>query len=151
MRGLALVVLLALAAGGCSSWWTPKWPPSTWMPAPRPAAKLLADADRSVSEGKYQDALEAYDEILAKYPDAEEAPRASARREPLADLIAARAQISRLATAVRNQENDLARLRSELARSRQEIQRLTEESEKLRADLEQLKRIDIDLERRRKQ
>ena len=144
-----MVAAAVLAVAGCASW-PPSWLPATWLPANRPSARLLADADRSFTEGKYQEALDAYDEILAKYPETDEAPRAGARREPLADLLAARTQITRLSAAMRAQESELARLRGEISRSRQQILRLTDETDRLRADLEQLKRIDIDLERRHK-
>ena len=38
----------------------------------------------------------------------------------------------------------------EVQRNRQELQRVTAESERLRGDLERLKRIDLELERRRR-
>jgi chromosome segregation ATPase len=110
-----------------------------------------------VTDGQYEGALEAYGEILARYPDTHEAARARSSREPLADLLAARAQVARLTADMKAQEAELARTRdqvaardTELARARQEIARLTAEADRLRADLEHLKKIDIDLERRRK-
>ena len=118
---------------------------------------LLVQADRLLTQGQYGGALEAYGEILAKYPDTDEAGRARSGRETLANLLAARAHISRLAAEMKAQEAELARTREqvaardgELARARQEIARLTAEADRLRADLENLKKIDIDLERRRK-
>jgi hypothetical protein len=139
-RLLLAVTLLSFA--GCAS--------GAWSPRERPAAKLLAQADRLVVEDKHAEALGVYDQILARYPDADEAPRARASRKTLAGLLAARAQVVRLTTAGKTHEAELARARGELARARQEILRLTEETDRLRADLEQLKRIDIDLERRQK-
>lgn len=114
-------------------------------------------ADRSVTEGRYADALNTYDEILAKYPDTAEADRARTSRAPLSGLHAARTEIARLTAEMKAREAALTRARAEvaaregdLARARQEIARLTAETERLRADLEQLKRIDIDAERRRR-
>jgi len=158
----ALVAMIAAIAGCASS------PPP---PPPRPSATLLVHADRMVIAGQYGDALDAYGEILAKYPDADEAGRARGSREALGALLAARAQVARLTADMNAQaaelvrarehaaarEHDLTRAREqaaardgELARARQEIARLTAEADRLRADLETLKKIDIDLERRRK-
>jgi uncharacterized protein HemX len=125
---------------------------------------LLGQADRLVSQGQYAGALEAYGEILAKYPETDEAARARGGRDTLTSLLAARAQVARLAAEMKAQETELARAReqaagrdAELTRARQEIARLTAEADRLRADadrvradLENLKKIDIDLERRRK-
>jgi chromosome segregation ATPase len=132
---------------------------------------LLVRADQMMTAGEYGDALEAYGEILAKYPDADEARRARGSREAIAALLAARAQVARLTADMKAREAELARTREhvaardhdvararehlaardgDLARARQEITRLTAEADRLRADLETLKKIDIDLERRRK-
>lgn len=153
MTRWALVVMIGAIAGCASA-----------SPA-RPPAMLLVHADRMMIVGEYADALEAYGEILAKYPDADEAGRARGSREAIAALLAARAQVARLtadmkareAEVARTREHDVARAREqlaardgELARARQEIARLTAEADRLRADLETLKKIDIDLERRRK-
>jgi tetratricopeptide (TPR) repeat protein len=114
-------------------------------------------ADRLVTQGQYADALEAYEQILAKYPDANEATRARISREAITGLLAARAQIGRLTAGMKAQEVELARIRdqiaardAELSRARAEIARLTADADRLRTDLEQLKRIDLDLERKRK-
>lgn len=117
---------------------------------PRPSATLLARADRMVTVGHYADALEAYEQILAKYPEADEAARARISRDALAELLAARARIGRLTAGMKAQEAELARMRDELSRARAEIARLTADADRLRTDLEQLKRIDIDLERPRR-
>jgi hypothetical protein len=161
-RWVLVVIIGAIA--GCAS--------SSPLPLPlRPSAMLLAQADRLVSEGQYAGALDTYGEILSNYPDAVEAGRARSGREALAALLAARAQVVRLTAEMKTQgaelvrareqvtarESDLTRTReqvaareSDLARARQEIARLTAEADRLRADLETLKKIDIDLERRRK-
>jgi hypothetical protein len=141
-----LVVIIG-AVIGCAS----------LSPPSRPSTTLLVQADRLVTEGHYADALDAYGELLAKYPSTDEAGRARTRRDALAGLLAARAQVARLTAEMKVQEAELARTREqvtardgELARARQEIARLTAESDRLRADLENLKKIDLDLERRRK-
>ena len=119
-------------------------------PSPRPAAMVLVRADRLVAQGQYGDALEAYGEILAKYPATDEAGRARSSRDTLGHLLAARAQITRLTADMKVQEAQMKMQDAELARARQEIARLTAEADRLRTDLENLKKIDIDLERRRK-
>jgi tetratricopeptide (TPR) repeat protein len=138
---VALAVMIVSLAG-CASWSTP--------PPPRPSATLLAQADRLMTAGQYADALDAYEQILAKYPDAIEAARARINRDALTELLAARTRIGRLTASMKAQEVEIARMRDELARARAEITRLTADADRLRTDLEQLKRIDIDLERPRK-
>jgi len=157
----ALVVIIVTAAG-CVLSDPPPRPPAP--PLVRPSVTLLARADGLVADGQYTDALEAYGEILSKYPDTDEAGRARSSRETLGNLLAARARIARLTAEMKaqevqmkTQESELARVRGEvtardgeLAKARQEIARLSAEAERLRTDLEHLKKIDIDLERRRK-
>src|SRR5262249_48165214 len=131
---------------------------------PRPSETLLMRADGLVDDGRYADALEAYGEIVSRYPDTGEAVRARRRRETVNNVLAARAQIAKLTAELKAneiqmkvQETELARVRGEvaardgeLAKARQEIVRLMAEADRLRGDLENLKKIDIDLERRRK-
>lgn len=125
---------------------------------------MLAKADRLVDQGEYARALEAYDELLVRYPDDAAAPRARSTRDAVARLVAARDEVERLrrelagarqALTARDGELDTARQAlttrdGELQRARQELQRVTAESERLRADLERLKRIDLGIERRRR-
>lgn len=153
MTRWALVVIIVTVAGCVLS-----------APAPRPSETLLVRADGLVTDGQYADAVAAYGEILTKYPDTDEAGRARRSRETLNSLLAARAQITRLtaeikaqAVQMKTQETEVARVRGEvtardgeLAKARQEIARLTAEADRLRVDLDNLKKIDIDLERRRK-
>ncbi len=153
MTRWALVVIIVMIAGCVLS-----------APVPRPSETLLVRADRLVTDGQYADAVAAYGEILTKYPDTDEAGRARRSRETLNSLLAARAQITRLTAEIKaqevqmkTQEAELARIRGEvtardgeLAKARQEIARLTAEADRLRVDLDSLKKIDIDLERRRK-
>jgi len=151
---VALAVMIMFLVG-CAAW------SST---PPRPSATLLAQADRLVTAGQYADALDAYEQILAKYPETNEASRAQISRDALSELLAARARIGRLTVSMKAQEaenarmrdengrmrDENARMRDELSRARAEITRVTADADRLRADLEQLKRIDIDLERPRK-
>ena len=146
MTRWVLVVIIG-AIAGCASSALP----------PRPSATLLVKADRLVTQGQYAGALEAYEEILVKYPETDEAGHARSSRDAVATLVRARAHIARLTADMKAQEAELARTRAEVAvrdgelqRARQEIARLTAETDRLRADLENLKKIDIDLERRRK-
>jgi hypothetical protein len=146
VRGPIIAVILGLLAG-CASW------PATWSPRAllsHPSSTLFERADRLVADRQYEDALEAYDQILAKYPDADEAGRARAARDVLAGLLAARARIARLSAEIRVKEAELARAREQLSAREGDLLRTRQEAERLRADLEQLKRIDIDLERRLK-
>jgi chromosome segregation ATPase len=150
---LALVVIIIGAVAGC-----------VLSAASSRPTEALVRADGLAADGQYSDALEAYGEILTKYPDTDEADRARRSRDTINGLLAARAQVARLSAEVKArdaqlkaQEAELARVRGdlaardgELARARQEIARLTAEADRLRVDLENLKKIDIDLERRRK-
>ena len=144
MTAFVLAVTVWLLAGCASS-------------LPRASATLLVRADRLVSEEQYAAALNTYDEILAKYPGTKEAGRARTSRDTLGDVLAARTQIARLTAVMKTQQAELARARQQLiaregdlVHARQEIARLVAETERLRTDLEQLKKIDIDLERRRR-
>ena len=139
MTRWALVVMIVTVAGCVLP-----------TPSPRPSAMVLVRADRLVAQGQYADALEAYGEILAKYGDTDDAGRARNSRDTLGHLLAARAQIARLTADMKVQEAQMKMQDAELARARQEIARLTAEADRLRTDLENLKKIDIDLERRRK-
>lgn len=157
MRPSALA-LLACALAGCSA-----------LAALRPpaGAALLAQADGLAAEGRYEDALAAYEDWLRRHPDAGEARRVRASRAALAALVEARAEVARLrrqldeVAGLRDElaarERELARVRGELAgrdgevaRLRQEVARLAAEADRLRADLETLKRVDLEMERRRR-
>jgi hypothetical protein len=118
--------LLAVTVGGCA-----------WLPPTRvtPAASALAYADDLARAGAWEDAVSAYGHYLARYPDADEAPRAAGSRDTLRALLAAREEVTRL--------------RDELARRDTDLVRLRHEAERLRADLEKLKQIDFKLERRK--
>jgi hypothetical protein len=114
-----LVVIIGTIAGCASS-----------SPPTRPSASLLGKADRLVSQGQYASALEAYGEILAKYPETDDAAHARSSRETLTNFLAARAQLARVTTEMKAQETELTRTREqvaardgELARARGEIAR----------------------------
>jgi len=123
MRRALAAGLLVLAVSGCAAW-----------PFGRGAMRL-AEADRLAREGEWSAAVAAYDDYLARYPDAWGAPRALESRDTLATLIRLRQEV--------------ARLRDELARRDSEIIRVRQEAERLRSDLERLKQIDLRLERTR--
>jgi hypothetical protein len=126
-------IALALTLGGCASW-----------PFVRgPAQGLLDEADRRLEQLDYLGALEAYDEIVMRYPESAGAGRARARREPLLEMV-------RLRAAIAVREAEIVRLREEVGRRQADVARLAGEAEKLRADLEQLKKIDLRLERPRR-
>jgi hypothetical protein len=112
-------------------------------PVVRPSAVLLDRADRLVGDGDYRAAVGAYDEILTRYPQDRIARRAQVRRDTVAGLLAARADVARL-------REELVAREVEVGRLRQEVQRLLAESERLRADIEELKRIDLRQEERRR-
>jgi hypothetical protein len=131
-RTQAAAVALALALGGCASW-----------PFRAPAQGLLDEADRRLERLDYVGALEAYDEVLLRYPDSAGAARARVRRGPLVEAV-------RLRAAIALREAEILRLRDELGRRQADMARLAGEAEQLRADLEQLKKIDLRLERPRR-
>jgi hypothetical protein len=126
MRRAAAVVLLAAVLGGCATW--------SWWPF-RPAAVLLARADRAAEELRYREALGLYDEFLARFSEDAAAPRALESRDTVAAIVTTRDELARLRDEVRAREAEVTRLRAELAR--------------LRADLEKIKQLDLRLERRR--
>jgi hypothetical protein len=108
-----------------------------------PSSALVARGDRLAQQGDYAGAVQAYDEVIAKYPDDGVAPRVRVSREAMAGLLAARADVVKL-------RETLAAREGELARVRQDLQKVTAEAERLRADLEQLKQIDLRQERKRR-
>ena len=132
-RSIASAVALALALGGCASW-----------PLFRgPAHELLDEADRRLERRDYLGALEAYDDIVMRYPESAGAGQARARREPLLEMV-------RLRAAIAVREAEIVRLREDVGRRQADMARLAGEAEQLRADLEQLKKIDLRLERPRR-
>ncbi len=129
---LGAVVTVVVALAGCSAL-------PTFM---RPAGALLERADGLVIAGRYTEAVAAYDEWLARYPDDGGAPRVASRRETVAALVETRAEVARLRRQLGERDADVGRLR-------QEAERLRQEGERLRTDLENLKRIDLRQERGR--
>ena len=147
MRRAAAAALLTLTLGGCAS--------ATWWPF-RPAALLLARADRAAERLHYRDALRHYDDFLTRFPEDPEARRALESRDTVAAILTTgeeqtrlRAELTRLRAELTGREAELGRLRDDVMRLRQELLSRQAESDRLRADLERLKQIDLKLERRR--
>ncbi|MBI1847431.1 MAG: hypothetical protein HYR86_10720 [Candidatus Rokubacteria bacterium] len=143
-RLLFSAIMLLLA--GCAS----------WVPGSRPST-LLREADRSSLEGRYADALAAYDEFLEHYPEDRATLHARTSRAAAAAVLATRAEAERLgrevaslreALAARERdaargESEVTRLRAELAARQADFARLNGELERLREDIEELKRVDL--------
>lgn len=127
-RGLGVIILLL---SGCMVW-----------PFARSAA-LLDRADHLAARGDYAAAVRVYDEFLDKYPDDPAAVRALTSRDTAASILTARDEIARLRVRLEDRDGEAGRLR-------QEIERLRAEADRLRADLEKLKRLELELERRRR-
>jgi chromosome segregation ATPase len=134
------------------------------MPTPvMPSVMLLAEADGLLSEGNHGDAVLAYQDFLARFPDDTAAARVRATRDILSSLAITNAEVLRLREQTQVAEGDLVRLRrdlavrqaevgrlrQELAERQAELARLTEEADNLRRDLERLKNVDLRLERPR--
>lgn len=161
-----VLMLVALATvAGCASSAPPALPPP-----PPPGTALLARADELTGLGEYARAIEAYDVYLQLHDGAVAVPRVRATRAALAGVVAARAEVARLAGELSAREREIGRLRQalvareqdlgrvgeelaardvELFRARQELARLAGEADRLRADIERLKQMDLRLEQRR--
>lgn len=140
----------------------PPAPPPSSVPV-MPSTLLLAEADGLLSEGNYEDAVNAYGDFLRRFGGDATASRVRATRDVLSSLVATNAEVARLREQTQVAERDLTRLRrdlalrqTELGRLRQELAerqaelaRLTEEGDSLRLDLERLKSVDLRLERPR--
>ena len=135
MRELAVVVVLVAVFAACAS-----------APGRIEAHAALERAEVLVARGDYGSALAAYDEFLGRHPDH---PRARSARDTVAQMVAARAEASRLREELFARDRELARTREELAKIRQELQTRQAEAERLRTDLERLKQIDLKPERKR--
>jgi chromosome segregation ATPase len=150
---------------------------SLWLPVRRPADSPFDRADALAQRGDYDEALAAYDEIVARNAAAD-APHARVVRDVIGALVKLRARVAerdaeletlrqqlagreaelaRVQRDATGRDTELGRLRAEITSrqaeiaSRQaEIARLTTESEQLRADLDKLKRSDLLLEQRRR-
>ncbi len=85
---LASLPLVTLLLAGCASM-------PSWMPFGSSHA-LRERADRLALEGRYSDAVEAYDEFLARYPDDGTAPRVRVSRGAAAGVLATRNEVERL-------------------------------------------------------
>jgi HAMP domain-containing protein len=133
VRRVLAAAALAVVVGGC-----------TWMPWKHAETGTVAleRADDLARSGAWEDAVNAYGQYLALYPDAEHARRAAASRDTLRALLTARAEVARL-------REEVARLRDELGKRDSDLVKIRLEAERLRTDLERMKQIDFKLERRR--
>lgn len=129
-RGFRVLIIIILLAG-CAAW-----------PFGR-SSGLLERADRLAADGDYVAAVSAYDEFLDKYPDDRAAARARASRDTAAEMGRLRSEVVRLREQLGVREGELNRIR-------QELSRLLTEADRLRVDLENLKRLDLELERRKR-
>lgn len=162
----ALVGAIIVCLAGCSA-----------SPAAPPSVALLDEAERRAAQGDYAAAVNLYEDVLAFQSNPAVLAKARAGRDTVAGLLAARGEADRLrqqlaareaeilrlrdalvtreralaaqerALAVR--DGELAQVRHELAARQAEIRQLSAETDKLRADLDNLRRIDLNLERRR--
>ena len=186
VRGPTGALIVALALAGCRTA-SPPYPRPALEPAPAsvtapvpaaaapppiplptpapviPSVILLAEADGLLSEGNHGDAVLAYQDFLARFPDDTAAARVRATRDILSSFAATNAEVLRLREQTQAAERDLGRLRrelvvgqaevgrlrQELAERQAELTRLTAEADRLRLDLERLKSVDLRLERPR--
>ena len=108
-------VLLLAAIAGCVS-----------LPLIGPVL-LVAQADRQAREGAWEEAVAAYDEYLARFPDDSWAPRVRESRDTLAAMLTAKSELTR-------RREEVARLSDELAGLQAEGTRLREDGTRLRAE-----------------
>jgi hypothetical protein len=183
VRGPTGALIVALALAGCRTGTSPD-PRPAFEPAPAPVAApaptaaplpgplptpvmpsviLLAEADGLLSEGNHGDAVLAYQDFMARFPEDTAVMRVRATRDILSSLAATKAEVLRLREQTQVAERDLGRLRrdlavrqaevgrlrQELAERQAELARLTVEADSLRLDLERLKSVDLRLERPR--
>ena len=116
--------------------------------------RLYADPSSGVLD--HAAALDAFERLLAAYPESAWESEARAWRTTLLEMEARDAEATRLRHEVARLEADLktraaqtARLSGETTKLREEAARLRDETARLKADLERLKRIDLKFERRR--
>ncbi|MBI1737491.1 MAG: hypothetical protein HYR51_20145 [Candidatus Rokubacteria bacterium] len=154
MRRPAALVALVLA--GCAVW--------------APGSDLVTRADRLAADGDLDGALRAYEAALAEGAAGDTAIRARAGRATVTaaqtaatELARVRGELARLREQIAARERDVAKLardlaarEGELSRARQdlnarqaELARLGVEADKLRGDLADLKRLEMQLEKRR--
>jgi len=172
--------LLLLALSACSTArpfpWSSSTEPRDQPEVPRPAVRLIADADDLAHRGQARAALATYERALREYPGDPAGAAAlynlgRLQTDPaggLRNYRAAHRAFSRLlaehpasrweadARAWRAvigdllaREEDTARLKDDAGRLREDTARLREETARLKMQIEQLRRTDLDLERRR--
>jgi chromosome segregation ATPase len=153
MRPFAILALVTLLVAGCAA----------WMPFGA-SHELRERADRLALEGRYSDAVQAYDAFLAQYPDDRAASRVRVSRGAAAGVLATRTEAERLgrevamlrgtlqetiATRDREQAHardaaadataEVARLKAELAAKQTELAARQAEVTRLNAELERLR------------
>jgi septal ring factor EnvC (AmiA/AmiB activator) len=143
VRRPARVLAVLVVAGTLSGCVTAPWWPF------RPAAMLLARADRAADELRFRQALGFYDEFLTRFPDDPQAGRALEARDTVAAIVTTREELARLRDELHARESDVNRLRDDVAKLRHELTARQAETDKLRSDLERIKQMDLRIERRR--
>lgn len=165
--------LLLLAASGCSagrpSLWGGAERPDPAPAPPRPAVRLVTEADDLARRGETRAALAVYERVLREHPgDPAGAAALYGKGRLQADPAggarsyrAAQRSFARLlaeypdsrweadARAWQVVLADLLAREAEAARLREEAAQLKEEAVRLRTQIERLRRTDLDLERRR--
>jgi chromosome segregation ATPase len=137
-----VIALAAVVVAGCATLW--------------PGADRVARGDRFATEGNLDGALREYEAALAQGAGGDVGLRARAGRSTVMAAIEAReqlkrvrAELTRVTDEIAARERELTRLGKDLASRDSEIARLRRDAEQLRASLEDLKRLEIQLERRR--
>jgi hypothetical protein len=109
--------------------------------------RLLVDPASATRD--YRAAYGVFDQLTTDYPDSRWTPEARAWRAALAELLARKGEATRLEGEATRLEGEATRLESEASRLESEASRLESEANRLREDMRRLKRLDLDLEKRR--
>jgi len=117
-------------------------------PADRPADRALLGLGRLYvspdnANRDYRQAHQQFDRLAREYPESPVAGEARAWRDLLGAVLREREE------TIRAREETI-RARQETDRLRRELQRARQEAEAIRQDLERLKRLELELERRRR-
>src|SRR5262245_33402358 len=110
-------------------------------------ARLQVDPSSGLRD--YRAAHGAFKRLLAEYPGSEWESEARAWTTVLGELARREAEVAARASELATRTSELATRASELAAREAEVARLRNEAAKVGADLQRLKRIDLNLERRR--
>ena len=136
------MAVAALFVAGCASWWS--------------GTDLVTRGDRLAAEGDLDGALREYESALAQGAGGRAGLRARSGRSAVMAAIEAReqlgrvrAELARVTEEIVAREREIVRLAKDLTARDAEVARLRRDTEQLRTSLEDLKRIEIQLERRR--